>query len=163
MGVGPCHCLQVGGGCQHCLPVLTAGGGTELPALVKWPLLVGSSWLWVCYLLPWQAALLEAELWQAHSLLIPVELHAGGWVMQFLSCEVLGSFWSDGIAGLVQAGCHGLGSQRRIAAGADELTTRSWSCVRLPCRLGGDGAGQASLRPHRCEWLLCVKKLFLRS
>lgn len=47
---------------------------------MKWPLLTGSSWLWVCYLLPWQAALLEAELWQAHSLLIPVELHTGGWV-----------------------------------------------------------------------------------
>lgn len=83
-----------------------------------------------------QTTLLKAGLWQARSLLILVELHAGwmdGRVMQFLPWEVLGGFWSDGIAGLVQAGCHGLGSQHRIAAGADELTTRhgSWSSMWL--------------------------------
>lgn len=76
-----------------------------------------------------QTTFLKAGLRQARSPLILVELHSG-WVMQFLPWEVLGSFWSDGIAGLVQAGCHRLGSRCRIAAGADKPTTKGRGAPR---------------------------------
>lgn len=103
------------------------GSSIMLPALVQWPLssrggLLGSV-APRCVAVS-QATFSRAGLWQALALLVPVELHAGWWVMQLLPWEVLRGFWSDRIARLVRAGYREPGCKSRGAVSSDKLTRR---------------------------------------
>ena len=49
-----------------------------LPALAKWPLLTGRSWLCVCYLLPWSGVGVANNVIEGWAVASPFPAHPGG-------------------------------------------------------------------------------------